>query len=261
MALRKATDVMLELLDAAMKAGHQAKYVLFDTWFANPHQIVAIKDMGLDTIAMVKKSSRIKYEFEDKRMSCKQIFKQSKKRRGRSRYLLSVEILVGKENGIDEHPIPAKLVYVRNRSNRKDWIALICTDMQLSEEEIFFKTCKSYLRLQKECHSLSYDAMTAHVSIVMVRYMILSMFQRQNEDHRALGELFYVMLTELEDITFRHSMMILMEAMFQTVKSVFRVTDEQLEIFAADFYSRLPQYMQKALGCSQDGKDAAICHG
>lgn len=273
MALRKATDVMLELLDAAMKAGHQAKYVLFDTWFANPHQIVAIKDMGLDTIAMVKKSSRIKYEFEDKRMSCKQIFKQSKKRRGRSRYLLSVEILVDKENSIDEHPIPAKLVYVRNRSNRKDWIALICTDMQLSEEEIirvygkrwdievFFKTCKSYLRLQKECHSLSYDAMTAHVSIVMVRYMILSMFQRQNEDHRALGELFYVMLTELEDITFRHSMMILMEAMFQTVKSVFRVTDEQLEIFAADFYSRLPQYMQKALGCSQDGKDAAICHG
>ncbi len=34
MALRKATDVMLELLDAAMKAGHQAKYVLFETWFA-----------------------------------------------------------------------------------------------------------------------------------------------------------------------------------------------------------------------------------
>lgn len=38
--------------------------------------------------------------------------------------------------------------------------------------EVFFKTCKTYLRLQKECHSLSYDAMTAHVAIVMVRYMI-----------------------------------------------------------------------------------------
>ena len=79
MALRKATDVMLELLDAAMKAGHQAKYVLFDTWFANPHQIVAIKDMGLDTIAMVKKSSRITYEFEGRRMNSKQIFKQIKR--------------------------------------------------------------------------------------------------------------------------------------------------------------------------------------
>lgn len=265
MALRKATDVMLELLDVAMKAGHKAKYVLFDTWFANPHQIVAIKDMGLDTIAMVKKSSKITYEFEGKCMNSKRIFQKSKKRRGRSRYLLSVEILVGKDDGMNEHPIPAKLVYVRNRNNRKDWIALICTDMDLSEEEIiriygkrwdievFFKTCKSYLRLQKECHSLSYDAMTAHVAIVMVRYMILSVFQRQDEDQRALGELFYVMLTELEDITFQHSMMILVEAMFQTVKSVFRVTEEQLEVFAADFYSRLPEYMQRALHYTPSG--------
>ena len=65
---------MLELLDAAIKAGHQARYVLFDTWFANPHQIVAIKDMNLDTIAMVKKSSSITYEFESRRMHSKQIF-------------------------------------------------------------------------------------------------------------------------------------------------------------------------------------------
>lgn len=273
MALRKATDVMLELLDAAMKAGHQAKYVLFDTWFANPHQIVVIKDMGLDTIAMVKKSSRITYEFEGRRMNSKQIFKQSKKRRGRSRYLLSVEILVGKDDGANEHPIPARLIYVRNRSNRKDWIALICTDMDLSEEEliriygkrwdieVLFKTCKSYLRLQKECNSLSYDAMTAHVAIAMVRYMILSVFQRQDEDQRALGELFYVMLAELEDITFHQSMMILVEAMFQAVKSVFRVTEEQLEVFAADFYSRLPEYMQRALSYTPSSGVEAICHG
>lgn len=183
MALCKATDVMLELLDAAIKTGHHAKYVLFDTWFSNPHQIVAIKDMGFDTIAMVKKSSKIKYSFNGKR-----------------------------------------------------W-----------DIEVFFKTCKSYLRLQKECNSLSYDVITAHVSIVMVRYMILSVFQRQDEDHRALGELFFVMLTELEDITFHQSMMVLVEAMFQTVKSIFHVTEEQLEIFSADFYIRLPEYMQRAL--------------
>ena len=32
--------------------------------------------------------------------------------------------------------IPARIVCVRNRNNRKDWIAFICTDMSLSEEEI-----------------------------------------------------------------------------------------------------------------------------
>ena len=55
-------------------------------------------------------------------------------------------------------------------SNKKDWIAFISTDMSLTPEEIiriygkrwqievFFKTCKSYLNLIGECHSLSYDA-------------------------------------------------------------------------------------------------------
>ncbi|MBR0343421.1 MAG: hypothetical protein IJH64_14455 [Oscillospiraceae bacterium] len=77
--------------------------------------------------------------------------------------------------------------------------------------------------------------------------MILSVSQRKDEDQRALGELFYLIVTELEDITFNRSMMILVEAMFQSVKSVFQITDEQLELFAEDFYNRLPVYMQKAL--------------
>ena len=74
----------------------------------------------------------------------------------------------------------------------------ICTDTTLPEEEIiriygkrwqievFFKTCKSMLNLIGECHSLSYDALTAHVAIVFTRYMLLAMEQRQNEDQRTL---------------------------------------------------------------------------
>lgn len=259
MATRKATDVMLELLETAVKAGHAAKYVLFDTWFATPHQIISIRNMGLDSIAMVKHSSRIKYGFNGSRLDIKEIYSRCKKRRGRSRYLLSVEVTVGKE-GPDEHPIPARIVYVRNRTNRKDWIALLCTDMALDENEIirvygkrwdievFFKTCKSYLKLRKECQSTSYDALTAHVAVVFSRYMIMSVCQRRDEDHRALGELFYIMLTELEDITFTRSMMVLVEAMFQSVKSVFQITEDQLEVFAADFFGRLPKYMQDSLG-------------
>ena len=56
--------------------------------------------------------------------------------------------------------------------------------------EVFFKTCKSMLNLIGECHSLSYDALTAHTAIVFTRYMLLALEQRQNEDQRTLGELF-----------------------------------------------------------------------
>ena len=167
MAQSKGTDVVIQLLDQVLKAGLTAKYVMFDTWFSNPHQIVQISQRGLNVIAMVKKSSKITYEFEGKRMNVKQIFNACKKRRGRSRYLLSVPVKVG-DPAKDGAQIDARIVCVRNRSNRKDWITLICTDMTIDENEIiriygkrwdievFFKTCKSFLKFGTEYHGLSY---------------------------------------------------------------------------------------------------------
>lgn len=149
LAQTKAPEAMLTLLDTAVSAGLSAEYVLFDSWFSNPAQITALKSRGMDVIAMIKKSSRIKYTYGEDQLNIKEIYSRNKKRRGRSRYLLSVDVMVGKEN-----PIPAKIVCVRNKANRKDWLAFICTDTSLSEEEIiriygkrwkievFFKTCK-----------------------------------------------------------------------------------------------------------------------
>lgn len=195
LAQKKATDAMLDLLDFADSAGLSADYVLFDSWFSNPSQILDIKRRGLDVIAMIKKSSRIKYLYGGESLNIKEIYSRNKKRRGRSRYLLSVNVMVGKQN-----PIPAKIVCVKNKVNRKDWLAFLCTNPDLSEDEIirlygrrwdvevFFKTCKSLLNLIGECHSLSYDALTAHTAIVFTRYMLLALEQRGNEDLRTLGE-------------------------------------------------------------------------
>ena len=46
----------------------------------------------------------------------------------------------------------------------------------------------SYLNLISECYSLTYDAMTAHVAIVFIRYLIIVMERRSNEDERTSGE-------------------------------------------------------------------------
>ena len=258
MAVTKAPDVLLELLNYAVNAGHSAKYVLFDSWFSNPNTILKIKEMNLNTIAMVKISSKITYEYEGSRLNIKQIYSRNRKRRGRSRYLLSVDVKVGKGTK-DEPSIPAKIVCVRNRSYKKDWLAIICTDMSLSEDEIiriygkrwnievFFKTCKSLLQLRTECHSLSYDALTAHVAIVFARYMYLSVYQRKDQDERTIGEIFYVLLQEMEDITFQHSLFILVEAMTASIKNILHITDEQVEEIYKDFFFRLPEYMQDAL--------------
>ena len=254
-ARRKATDVMVELIHSARCAGITAHYVLFDSWFTSPKTLIALKEQeDLDTIAMVKKS-KTKYLCGDKELNVKEIYKRNKKRRGRSRYLLSVLVTVEK----DGKSIPAKLVYVRNKSNRKDWLVLISTDTELSEEEIiriygkrwdievFFKACKSYLKLVKECRSISYDAMNAHVAIVFSRYMMLSVAQRENEDDKTICELCFCLLDEMEDITFSRSMCIIIDALMDTVMEYFHITEAQLEEFTASFIQRLPKYMQEAL--------------
>ena len=145
----------------------------------------------------------------------------------------------------------AQIVCVRNRHNRKDWIALISTDVNLSEEEIirlygrrwdievFFKTCKNYLYL-RNYHSLSYDALTAHVAFVFIRYMLLSVAKRNDEDICTLGKLFYMMVEEMADMTFNKSMLILQEAMLAIIKTIFHATEKQIQEVVVDFVNRLP---------------------
>ena len=65
-----------------------------------------------------------------------------------------VDVVSKKDDGTED-VIPAKIVYVRNTKKKKDWVALICTNTELSENEIvriygkrwqtevFYKTCKS----------------------------------------------------------------------------------------------------------------------
>ena len=209
LSMEKGTQAMLTLLDAARKAAIPAKYVLFDSWFSSPSTLHAVKNKGYDVIGMVKKTPKMFFRYNGEDMSLTSIYNKNKKRRGRSRYLLSVMVDVVKDGEI----IPAKVVYVRNRNKRKEYLCLISTDVNLDESEIiriygkrwdievFFKVCKSYLNLSKECNSLSYDAMAAHTAVVFTRYMMLSLESRESNDNRSLGELFLYFSDEMSDIT------------------------------------------------------------
>lgn len=139
-----------------------------------------------------------------------------------------------------------------NRNNRKDWVAFISADTSLEPEEmlrvygkrrdieVFFKTCKSMLRLGSECHSLSYDALNAHVSLVFTRYMLLSLRKRRNEEDRTIGEMFLLMADELTDTTFAQAMRLIVDAMLQTVRDRFGLCDGQPLVLCRQFYDRLP---------------------
>ena len=79
LAQTKAPEAMMTLLDTALSAGLKADYVLFDSWFSNPAQITAIHSKGMDVIAMIKKSSRIKYSHCGEQLNIKEIYSRNKK--------------------------------------------------------------------------------------------------------------------------------------------------------------------------------------
>ncbi len=116
LALMKGTDAMIELIKEAKKAMIPADYVLFDSWFASPKTLIAVQKLGYEVIAMIKRSEKMTFGYEGQKRSLKEIYKMNRKRRGRSKYLLSVTVDVEKEGTV----IPARVIYVRNRSNQKD---------------------------------------------------------------------------------------------------------------------------------------------
>ncbi len=255
LSIQKGTQAMLELLKTAKKAAVPAKYVLFDSWFSSPSTLHAVKTIGYDVIGMVKKTPKMFFRYKGEDMSLITIYNRNKKRRGRSRYLLSVLVDVVKDGKV----IPAKVVYVRNRNKRKEYLCLISTDTTLDENEIiriygkrwdievFFKVCKSYLNLSRECNSLSYDAMTAHTAVVFTRYMMLSLESREGNDNRSLGELFLYFSDEMSDITWIQAFRMLLQ-MFRTIlNNNTELSDDKIDELVDTFMNTLPGLLKAQL--------------
>jgi hypothetical protein len=255
LSIMKGTLAMLDLLKATKAAKIPAKYVLFDSWFSSPSSLHAVKNIGYDVIGMVKKTPKMFFQYNGKDMSLPSIYNLNKKRHGRSRYLLSVMIDVIK----DGESIPAKVVYVRNRNKRKEYLCLISTDITLNEDEIiriygkrwdievFFKVCKSYLKLSKECNSLSYDAMAAHTAIVFTRYMMLSLESREANDNRSLGELFLYFSDEMSDITWIQAFQLMLQ-MFRTILADnLDSSDEKIDELVDIFMNAIPSLLKSQL--------------
>lgn len=219
----------------------------------------AVKALDYDVIGMVKKTPKMFFRYNNEDMPLTSIYKKNKKKRGRSKYLLSVMIEVVKDGGV----ILAKVVYVRNRNKKKDCLCLISTDISLNEEEIiriygkrwdtevFFKVCKSYLNLSKECNALSYDAMTAHTAVVFTRYMMLSLESREANDQRSMGEILLYFTDEMSDITWIQAFQMLLE-MFRTILADnAELSEEKIDELVDAFMNTLPIVLKSRLQAAQ----------
>jgi len=250
-------SLALQMLKDAKGTPKQTKFVLYDSWFASPSFLLSVKGLGYDSIARLKNHKNYRYSYNGELLSINEIYSMNRKRRGKSRYLLSVTVDI-RHNDFED-AVPAKIVFVRDRSNRKRWIALISTDTALSEDAIieyygkrwdiepFHKIIKSTLLLTKEFQLRSFDAITAHTAIVLTRYIFLALENRQSKDERTMGELFFFVCDELSDISFQYAFDMLMSLFQQCLLDNFYISKEVVFQLVNQFIDLLPNCIKVRL--------------
>lgn len=174
-AMKKATETMLDMIGRTKESGIEASYVLADSWFINSVQIVAFKQLGPDAIVMMKKGkTKLMHEWEMRTL--KAIFKKSQKHCGRSCYLISTDAWITADGVL----MKVRLVFIRNRNNRNEYLAIVSTDLSLTEDEIltrysyrwsiecFFKVFKGTLNAVRKCRALDYGQIHANNAIALL---------------------------------------------------------------------------------------------
>jgi len=126
-AIRKSTDVLLDLLKQAKAYMVPASYLLFDSWFAFPGVIRKIRELELHTICMIKSMPTVRYEYQGQMLTLNKLYAAIRKKRGRAKILASVTVGIGLTPS-GEH-LQAKIVFVRDKRARKKWLALLSTDI------------------------------------------------------------------------------------------------------------------------------------
>jgi len=254
-SLLKKPDAVVKMLVNAINAGFSADYVLMDSWFTHAPLLRALTDKKLNVIGMVKDLKQ-RYSYDGHKLSLKEIYTTIPKN-PKAEILGSVVV---------ETPcgLPLKIVFVKNRNNKREWLAILSTDLSLDNSEIvriygmrwsietFFKFSKSYLKLGTEFQGRSFDMLIGHTTIVFARYLILEWERRHNSDDRSLGGLFYLFCDEVRDIDLKTALQNLMVFVFDILNRVSNMERTLLFCQLQQWISSFPSHIKALfanLGC------------
>ncbi|WP_019415068.1 IS4 family transposase [Paenisporosarcina sp. TG20] len=253
-ALQTAPEQIPDMIKRALSSGIDAGYVLMDTWFTMPPLIKGIVEQGIDVIGMVK-ATKQRYLVNGQLVSLKQLYRLAQPVQGKKGILRSIHCVMS--NGI-----PVKIVFIQNRNKKSEWLAILSTDCTLLEQEIvriygmrwdievFFKTTKSLLKLQKEFQGRSYDGLISHTTIVFSRYIVLAWQNRCNTDERTLGGLFYELCDEVNELDWAVALQQLIELFQDVLKQTKSTLKKLIENQLQQWIAGLPSYIKAYLPIS-----------
>lgn len=224
-SMLKKPIVAINMIQEALNMGIKADYVLMDSWFTTEPFIKKINDLGLHVIGMVKALTQV-YNYNGNLCTLHELFQKIPNKSKRS---IICSDVVKTKNGID-----VKMVFVRNRNIKREYLAILSTDINLSDEDIVkyysrrwfietsFKAHKQYFKLGSESYGRSYDNSFAFVTISSIRYIILELDRRLEEDYRSYGEIFRNGVEQMPDIPF----IVAINTLIEKVKELPEILDK-----------------------------------
>ena len=225
----KTPTLLEEMVKRVLARGVRADYLLMDSWSCFSGLIVRLSE-NIPVICMAKNLNCVLYCHKNVHVRLSELYKRLRKRPGCAKILAST--VVEMKGGTK-----VKVVFVRHRNTRK-WLALLCTDLELADDEIvriygrrwgievFIKMAKQHLNLEREVQGRDYDGLIGHITIVMTRYIFLVFEQRNHDDPRTIGSLFYACCDEMADVCLLEAMQRLLTLVMDTIRSTGEFSDK-----------------------------------
>jgi len=180
-------DSAISMIKRALRKGFQFEYVLTDSWFFCGKLLTYISSLGkrVHLVSMARLGTA-KYKILpiNKYMSPKQILALNKRKARESRAYKAKYIKIQ----ADYQGVRVVLFFV-NIGKGENWRLLVSTDLNISFNklmevykirwtiEVFFKEAKQYLLLGKS-QSQDFDAQIADTTLSLIRYILLSYYER-----------------------------------------------------------------------------------
>jgi hypothetical protein len=250
-AFSRKPDAVVALLERALRAGFSADYVLMDSWFTQAPLLRELTIKGLPVIGMVKEMKQ-RYLVQGKRLTLREVFQSLPVSKAKD---IKGSVIVQTACGL-----PVKLVFVRNRNKKREWLAILSTDVTLDATEVvriygmrwsietFFKVTKSYLKLGTEFQGRSFDGLISHTTIVFSRYIAMEYERRQSSDNRTLGGLFFLFADEVRDLDYQSALQQLMSFFLEMSQAKTKKNKTAVFCQLQEWISGLPSYIKGLFG-------------
>jgi hypothetical protein len=217
-------ELALQMIQRAFDRGIRAGYVLFDSWYAWPSLINAIRQINeaLHVICRLK-NTKVLYEYKGKKYRLSELYQKVKgsiKKDSRTGLYLK-RVTVTFSNSVE----PLVIVFAKGyqepdedeakgkmKDKKPKWVAFLSTDTRLHAStiikkytkrwtiEVCFKECKQIFGLGKD-QSNDFNAQVFSTTASFLRYNLLN-FLNEKENCNTMGDLFQSLVDESATITY-----------------------------------------------------------